>query len=100
MRLQTIQPVSDYSWVYRNVSPDCVTVTEVPILKNKNKSCVSVKHVCRLGDYFFMHNPRGVGCNMSMGRADWGCKLTSPPEAADELTRIPVSTKSDVYALG
>ena len=37
---------------------------------------------CYLGDYWFLHNPRSVGCSSSQGRADWGAPSTMPPEAA------------------
>jgi serine/threonine protein kinase len=37
--------------------------------------------VCYLGDYWFLHNPRSVGCESSVGRADWGAPMTVPPEA-------------------
>jgi serine/threonine protein kinase len=36
---------------------------------------------CYLGDYWFLHNPRTVSCESSLGRADWGSPMTVPPEA-------------------
>jgi serine/threonine protein kinase len=37
--------------------------------------------VCYVGDYWFLHNPRTVACESSVGRADWGAPMTAPPEA-------------------
>jgi serine/threonine protein kinase len=47
-------------------------------------------------DFWFMHNPRKAGCAFSEGRADWGSRLTAPPEASGFL----ISEKSDIWAFG
>lgn len=44
--------------------------------------------VCHLGDYWFLHNPRSVGCGSSQGRADWGALATAPPEATSVLSSL------------
>lgn len=55
------------------------------------------KPLYKLGDFWFFHNPRRVGCPFSEGRADWGSRRTAPPEAEGGFK---ITEKSDVWALG
>lgn len=87
--------------VHRNLSPSlAVTVQLLDSGQgNKKHRAVSLQPLCKLGDYFLLHNPRQPGCQMSQGRADWGCTLTAPPEAKGGV-RSAVSSKSDIYSFG
>ena len=53
--------------------------------------------VCKLTDYWFLHNPRKAGCKYSLGRADWGFHETAAPEVK---MGAPLSTESDIWAFG
>lgn len=55
------------------------------------------KTSARLGEYWFLFNPRKAGCEYSQGRSDWGNRITVPPECS---TGQPVTEKGDVYAFG
>jgi hypothetical protein len=55
------------------------------------------KPLYQLGDFWFFHNPRKVGCPFSEGRADWGNRRTAPPEAEGGFK---ITEKSDIWALG
>jgi serine/threonine protein kinase len=61
--------------------------------KKASKKFKYDKPMMKLGDYWFLHNPRKAGCEYSYGRADWGCPDTLPPESS-------ISTKSDIWGLG
>ena len=52
---------------------------------------------CRVGDYWFLYNPRSPGCSYSYGRADWGSRYTVPPEA---VKQAEINEKSDIWAFG
>lgn len=54
------------------------------------------KPLYQVSDFWFMHNPRKAGCAFSEGRADWGSRLTAPPEACGYL----ITDKSDIWAFG
>eukprot|EP01038_Epipyxis_sp_PR26KG_P007086 gene7086-9671_t len=78
---------------HKNISPNFVII-EFPKSKdnnnnnnNKKKSnrnhsnkLINTNIVCRIVDYWFLHNPRAVNCELSYGRADWGYIATRPPE--------------------
>ena len=51
----------------------------------------------RIGEFWFLNNPRRSGCRYSLGRADWGAKSTMPPEA---ISGGIIDDKSDIYAFG
>jgi serine/threonine protein kinase len=55
------------------------------------------KSNARLGEYWFLFNPRKAGCGYSQGRSDWGNRITVPPECSSGK---PITEKSDVYAFG
>lgn len=105
--------------IHRNIHPDAIIV-ELPNTRNAIKKRTAVRSVkttqkqpqqqqqqrgrsgatakplnhmvtCYLGDYWFLHNPRSVGCSSSQGRADWGAPTTMPPEAAHSATSMSSS---------
>ena len=87
--------------LHRNFHPDCVVV-EDPRRKIKGGMAVEgaakVSSVnCRVGDYWFLYNPRSPGCPYSYGRADWGSRYTVPPEA---IRQAEINEKSDIWAFG
>jgi serine/threonine protein kinase len=96
--------------LHRNVHPGCV-VMDLPVAaptldddgemdgaaRMKMGKFRDSKIRPRIGDYWFMHNPRAPGCEYSQGRADWGFAQTAPPEV---LGGHKISDKSDVYAMG
>ena len=107
------------SGTHRNINPDCVTVqlpedvykpqgtegkkkTEGGDSPGKKRAPkLDDKPVVKVGDFWFLHNPRKAGCLYSMGRADWGSRLTLPPEATvGAAGQNNISPKSDVYAFG
>ena len=51
----------------------------------------------RVSDYWFLSNPRGPGCEYSLGRADWGNRGTAPPES---LRGNTITDKADIWAFG
>ena len=48
-------------------------------------------------DYWFLHNPRKINCEYSLGRGNWGCKATLPPELSQGFN---ITEKADVWAFG
>eukprot|EP00981_Chlorochromonas_danica_P010683 scaffold3335_cov234-Ochromonas_danica.AAC.9 len=96
--------------IHRNFSPHCVQLqlpTENISLRDNPFNVIMIK----LGNYWFLENPREEGCDRSQGRADWGYLLTAPPELtrvqlkANKFTRSPhvieyVTDRSDIYAFG
>ena len=54
----------------------------------------------RLGDFWFLQNPRRIGCEYSQGRGDWGNPLTAPPETLGFLPGPTVTDRSDIWAMG
>ncbi len=85
--------------LHRNFHPDCVVV-EDPRRKIKGGMTGSAKVStvnCRVGDYWFLYNPRSPGCPYSYGRADWGSRYTVPPEA---IRQAEINEKSDIWAFG
>lgn len=69
--------------------------------KDKNKLSIgkfkNKNPVCKLTDYWFLQNPRKVGCKYSMGRADWGFAPTAAPEVQ---VGAELSVESDIWAFG
>lgn len=63
---------------------------------SSSSSLVDVPNV-RVGDFWFLHNPRRPGCPYSQGRSDWGYSLSTPPEARGGFL---LTDKSDIYAFG
>ena len=68
------------------------TSTTTDTIKKKNQ-----KPLYQVMDFWFFHNPRKVNCQFSAGRADWGSRITAPPELANHSL---ITDKSDVWALG
>lgn len=71
---------------------------------SKNQEFFWSKPILRIGGYWFIENPRTVDCTSSLGRSDWGNRITAPPESLgfeynDGIKRT-VSEKSDIYAFG
>ena len=64
---------------------------------SKNSGNETEIPLCRLGDFWFLQNPREGGCSFSAGRADWGDQSTAPPEARGGFK---MSCVSDIYAFG
>ena len=62
------------------------TASDTQQQKNRGRSVKPLSQLlcCRLGDYWFLHNPRSVGCVSSVGRADWGATMTTPPEVVQQ----------------
>ena len=98
--------------IHRNIHPGCVRVqlpesipfeAEESEFEGEDKPKLKLaryrhdKPVCKLGDYWFLHNPRKSGCVYSHGRADWGTAATAAPEV---LLGAPISENSDIWALG
>ncbi|RYH28684.1 protein kinase family protein [archaeon] len=92
--------------MHRNLSPHAVQLTFPKGKVSKDSKLVRA----RLGGYWFLENPRDVSCTHSQGRADWGNRLTTPPEVSmypkfNKFTKqtpdaSPVSDRSDIFALG
>jgi serine/threonine protein kinase len=123
--LEGLAGAHDEGIIHRNLHPDSVFILKKPttilkkksdsspskkltILSNKNsESSISIVStvvasdidipICRLGDFWFLRNPREAGCTYSQGRADWGDKSTAPPEARGGFK---LSYSSDIYAFG
>jgi serine/threonine protein kinase len=98
--------------IHRNIHPGCVVVVlpETNVDNDdevesdlKEGSKLKVKNfkydqpLCKLGDFWFLQNPRKTGCEYTFGRADWGTPATSAPEVAHGA---PISNKTDIWALG
>jgi serine/threonine protein kinase len=100
--------------IHRNIHPECVVVllpeTEEEVedsleddsgtdkgSKLKIKNFKYDQPICKLGDYWFLHNPRKSGCAYSFGRADWGAPATAAPEVTQGAL---ISNKTDIWALG
>jgi serine/threonine protein kinase len=102
--------------IHRNLCPQEVLVqiqeSSLATASYKNQSkeqnakghALSSKPLVRIGGYWFIENPRTVDCETSLGRADWGNRITAPPEAVGfdfrDGTRRVVTEKSDIYAFG
>lgn len=106
--LSGFQFLHEFGIFHRNVSPDCVLIQEIhqrrrgnnggnpSSTENRGDQRPLERVCCRIGDYWFLDNPRKSGCQYSTGRADWGTKVCQPPEIA----RGSVDEKSDIYAFG
>jgi serine/threonine protein kinase len=82
---------------------DSTATTSSPVVTATGAKKATFKNepVCKVGDYWFLHNPRTPGCSYSLGRADWGSRLTLPPEASQGAAGTAMITdKSDIYAFG
>ena len=75
-------------------------ITKRPKLRGRSGMHYDDGPMVKIGDYWFLQNPRAAGCVYSMGRADWGApaKATAPPEAKNGHGKI--TPASDVYAFG
>jgi serine/threonine protein kinase len=112
--VQGIGDLHDEGVVHRNISPQEVLVQleESSLAKlsyknvgnNQPKASGSIRPIVRIGGYWFLENPRVVDCQISHGRADWGNRMTAPPESLnhsfEEHLKPSVTEKSDIYALG
>lgn len=79
------------------------TVMMTSPLKDRTKvNKVMVEKVnVKVSEYWFLHNPRKAHCVTSHGRADWGNKNTTPPEALSTATiGMSVCDRSDIYGFG
>lgn len=70
--------------------------THTTTKSTKSVERLADKPLYQVTDFWFMHNPRKAGCSFSEGRADWGSRLTAPPEASGYL----ITDKSDIWAFG
>ena len=91
--------------VHRNISPKSVIVRRPShimadeALMHTGKSKLPSQPNLRLGEYWFLQNPRKAGCQYSEGRADWGSRDTAPPESMAAQSKL-ITDKSDIYAFG
>lgn len=76
--------------------PSFASVESSSSAKEKSVLKLADKPLYQVTDFWFMHNPRKAGCQFSEGRADWGSRLTAPPEASGYL----ITDKSDIWAFG
>lgn len=89
--------------IHRNFYEKCVIVRRPShIIEEEKAMGRKVAHPpkvpnLRIGEYWFLNNPRKSGCLYSLGRADWGARSTVPPEA---LNGNIIDDKSDIYAFG
>lgn len=89
--------------IHRNFHEKCVIVRRpshiVAEEKSMGRSVVNPPKQpnLRIGEYWFLNNPRKSGCLYSLGRADWGARSTMPPEAVHGGV---IDDRSDIYALG
>jgi len=128
---QALSSIHQEGGIHRNFYPGCVTIflpeevylrkdnnagggggdsSELVSVTNEEKSPVAAggkkatfknEPVCKVGDYWFLHNPRTPGCTYSLGRADWGNRSTLPPEASQGAVGSAfITDKSDIYAFG
>ena len=99
--LQGLVGLHSQGVIHRNLHEGAVFVPPVPPLSSTVRTINGVTHlnnpVCRIGEFWFLENPRAIGCEYSKGRADWGDRSSAPPEARGGYQ---VSTASDVYAFG
>jgi len=95
----------DEGIVHRNIHEKSVIVRrpanmlkeELLLHPDLDKSKIPAEPNLRLGEYWFLQNPRKTGCLYSLGRADWGARSTAPPES---LGAHKITDKSDMYAFG
>jgi len=89
--------------LHRNIHEKCVILRRPShIIEEERAMGRKVTHPptapnLRLGEFWFLYNPRKTSCLYSMGRADWGARSTTPPEA---LSGAQIDDKSDVWAFG
>ena len=89
--------------IHRNFHPKAVIVRQPKNIfdedpnPDKSKRYLPTQPNLRVSEYWFLQNPRQQGCEYSMGRADWGSRITAPPEA---LGGFLISDRSDIWAFG
>jgi serine/threonine protein kinase len=89
--------------IHRNFHPKAVIVRQPKNIfdedpnPDKSKRYLPTQPNLRVSEYWFLQNPRKQGCEYSMGRADWGSRITAPPEA---LGGFLISDRSDIWAFG
>ncbi len=90
--------------IHRNFHPKAIIVRlpknimdEEIKVADKSKRFLPKDPNLRLSEYWFLQNPRQQGCEYSLGRADWGSRITAPPEA---LGGFLISDRSDIWAFG
>ena len=86
--------------LHRNLHPEAPLVIANNAFSNDGRASrlqFSRRPNVKVGEYWLLQNPRKVGCEYSLGRADWGARATLPPEVRQKGR---VDAKSDVYAFG
>jgi len=89
--------------IHRNFHPKAVIVRLPQNVQDEDPNPDKAKRYkpkepnLRISEYWFLQNPRKQGCEYSLGRADWGSRITAPPET---LGGHVISDRSDVYSFG